>query len=299
MFILSEFHYAYPFHLCENVGKIFPIWNFDLCEVNLERFITSLIKFVEEKKHAQEFIDGNLFCMPWHYYRGLENNQRGDFDETAYLKKIYDVNILNQSFSYTIYFQNIDDIYSPVFCMYSVFSEKNKPTTHIKLINEKLREFGKFAVVITNVEQFISRIREIEPVFSYGPIEYIDKDNPTGINKYAFLNPILQKDRKRFVHQNEFRLYNKRTAICDDSIQLIPGTKQITPGSHGEAVFNFRSISDIASIYSMDDLFDGIDVTLSIPEWEKIGVNDLTKNFWWNGKENINIDFSKVTDLNL
>ena len=79
-----------------------------ICKIIDENTTNKLIeekninKFVEEKKHAQEFIDGNLFCMPWHYYRGLENNQRGDFDETAYLKKIYNVNILNQSFSYTI-----------------------------------------------------------------------------------------------------------------------------------------------------------------------------------------------------
>ena len=49
----------------------------------------------------------------------------------------------------------------------------------------------------------------------------------------------------------------------------------------------------------MDDLFNGIDVSLSIPDWEKIGLNNLTKNFWWDGEENINVDFSKVTDVNL
>jgi hypothetical protein len=88
-------------------------------------------------------------------------------------------------------------------------------------------------VFIRNTDQFIDRINRSLLGFSYGLIDYINFNNLTEKDRFAFRNLILQKDPNTFGHQQELRIYNTHYAITNNKILDDP------------------TIEDIAEIYSI------------------------------------------------
>jgi hypothetical protein len=262
----------------------------------MKQYVTSLIKFLEKIEYANSFFDGNLFCQPWNYYRILENQEQGDYLETISAKKRIEILIGRQRIYTDLLMQNTDDVFTPVFCMYSIFSEFGMPQRKIQLHDERLKDFGNYAVVIHNVDQFIDYINILTPLFSRGLVDYIDKENPKGVNKFAYLNPILQKDLNKYSHQNEFRIYNQNLSICTltEFDKTIPFKTRIEPSVNGGAIFKIPSLVDIAEIYTLDQLFSGIVVNPKIKYWNKISTEELTKAYWWDGNKNNEIDLPKI-----
>lgn len=243
--------------------------------------VIALIKFVETIDHANDFLNGNLFCKPWSFFKKVEDQQRGDRLELAAAKlrsKIYSrkANVL-----YDVWFENTDNAFSPVFCMYSVFSRNCSLHKKIQLHDEDLRGFGKFGVVIKDVKEFIKRLATRIPGFSYGLIDYIDYDNLTDGNQFALKSPITQKDHKLFSYQQEFRIYNLHYAITNDSEQYSLIKNVIPPNEHEAAIFEIGDLSQIAEIQSMDNLLSGMQIEICGSASKK----ELSKEFWWNGKE--------------
>ena len=71
--------------------------------------------------------------------------------------------------------QNINnqDLCRPIFCLYGVYDTKHGNTSFIS-IPEKMKAFGTYAVVVTDVEEFLNRLRRVPLIFS--PIDYQELD---------------------------------------------------------------------------------------------------------------------------
>jgi hypothetical protein len=244
-------------------------------------YVISLIKFVKTKDHAQDFLDGNLFCKPWASFKNLEDKQRGDRLEIAASKlktKIYakKVNRL-----YSFWLEDGDNQYTPIFCIYHVSSRDPKSSLRrIILEDERLREFGDYGVVVRNTSEFIHRINQRLPSFSYGLVNYIDYVNLPEENQPSLKKPILQKDSRAFEHQKEFRIYNMRYAVTEHKTLDNPIKEIIAPNQFGATFFTIGSIEDIAETYSINELFSGIEIRIETP----IPKKDISKEMWWDGK---------------
>ena len=244
-------------------------------------YVVSFIKFVEKKEYATDFLDGELFSKPWIYFKGVEDKQRGDKLELAAAKLQTEVYFSRLNRSYRFWLEDGDDCFSPVFCMYHVSSRAPLSSTEIKLSDERLREFGTYGVVVKNVGGFLDRLNRNLPGFSYGLIEYVDFNNLTGENKYALRRPILKKDLRTFEHQREFRIYNTHYAITGDPEFDLPLKEKVPSNAFGGIFYSVGNLSDIAEIYSMDELFAGVNINLNNP----INKKYLSRELWWNGQK--------------
>jgi hypothetical protein len=253
---------------------------------NMPNYVISLIKFVGERKFAEDFLNGNLYCNPWKFFKALEGDKQRE-DKQELIVAIVSTKIYNRKTNtlYSLGIENSDDYLVPVFCMYSVFSKKYILPNKLRIQDESLRGFGKHGVVIKNVREFLNRLNTQLPEFSYGLIKYLDFSNLTGKNRYALTNPIIQKDKKDFSHQQEFRIYNKHIALTNNPKDINPSKKMIRPDERGAQHFSIGDLSDIAEIHSMDELFNGIDIQYSSSVHNK----NLSKELWWNGKKYENI----------
>jgi hypothetical protein len=242
-------------------------------------YVTLLIKFVKEMDHAINFLDGELFCNPWIFFKDIEDKQRGDRLELAASKLHTRVLSRLLNISYDIWLEDAGDRFTPVFCMYAVSNSSSLPSIRLQLKETSLRDFGKFGVVITNTGEFINRLNNNLPEFSYGLINYIDYDNLIGENERAIKNPILSKDRKTFGHQREFRIYNTHYAITSLPDPDIPPKEIIYPNKYGGAYFSIGTLRDIAEVHTIDELFRGMDLCVQNP----INKKNMSKELWWNG----------------
>lgn len=245
-------------------------------------YVISLIKFVKTKDHAQDFINGNLFCRPWVSFKGMEEDkQRGDRLEIAASKLKTKIYSKNTNRLYSLWLEDSDDQYTPIFCMYHVSSRDPKSSSRIiKLDDERLREFGDYGVTVKNTSEFINRINQNLPGFSYGLVDYIDYENLPEENQPALKSPILQKDSRTFEHQKEFRIYNTRYAVTEHKTLDNPIKEIIMPNQFGATFFNIGAIDDIAEIYSTNELFSGVEIKIETPVSKK----DISKEMWWDGK---------------
>ena len=236
-------------------------------------YIVSLIKFVKEREHAQTFINGSLFCKPWDSFRDSEEKQRGDRLELVASKLGTEVYLPGIDRAYSFWLEDGDNRFAPVYCMYQLSSSKQASSMKLQLKDARLKEFGNYGVVIKNTGEFIDRVNRNLPDFSYGLIKYIDFSDLK--NKSAvFKTPILKKDATAFKHQREFRIYNTRYAITNNKNMENPNLEIIQPNEFGASFFALGNISDIAEIYSMDELFLGVEINIQNP----ISKNRLSKD---------------------
>ena len=251
----------------------------------MANYICAFIKFVEKKQYAEDFVNGFLYCNPWIAYEKMENSQRRDNTETAESIRNWVLHIekTNFGFRYKMILKNKDDFYTPVFCMYSVFTKKYLIPEKLHLVNKKLKGFGNYCVVIWNVEEFINRLNIYLPGNSYGVVEYLDFDHLTGKNKWALTNSIIQKDKSKFAHQQEFRIYNRHIMLNNQNSTLLPIKEVVATNEHGAAKFSMGKISDIAEIILTDQLFSGINIKIIVNDWENISKEKMSKEFWWDG----------------
>jgi hypothetical protein len=242
-------------------------------------YVSLLIKFVKEMGHAKSFLDGNLFCKPLNYFKGIEDEQRGDKLELAASKLQTEVYISSINLSYKFWLEVAEDQFTPIFCMYQVSSSSPLASIRLRLEDNDLRGFGDYGVVIWNTGEFINRLNHSLSEFSYALVDYIDYENLVGGNEFALKKPILQKDRKAFGYQREFRIYNTHYAITSQADIDLQGKEIIEPNKYGGAFFSIGNMTDIAETYTMDELFLGVELSVQNPIYKKI----LAKELWWNG----------------
>lgn len=245
-------------------------------------YVISLIKFVKTKDHAQDFINGNLFCKPWVSFKGMEDKQRGDRLEIAVSKLKTKIYAKKSNRLYSLWLEDSDNQYTPIFCMCHVSSRDSKSSSRtIKIEDERLREFGDYGVIVKNTSEFINRINQNLPSFSYGLVDYIDYENLPEENQAALKSPILQKDSRTFEHQKEFRIYNTGYAVTKHKTLDNPIKEIITPNQFGATFFSIGSIGDIAETHSTKELFSGVDIEIANPIHKK----NAAKLLWWDGQK--------------
>ena len=244
-------------------------------------YVVALIKFVKEREHALTFLSGKLFCKPWVSFKEIEEKQRGDKLELVASKLQTRIHLSTLNRSYSFWLEDGGNRFTPVFCMYHVSSRKRTASIKIQLESDDLKEFGNYGVVVKNTGEFIDRINRSLPGFSHGLIDYINFNKLTEKDRSAFRNPILQKDLNTFGHQQEFRIYNTHYAITNDKIFDDPTKEIILPNEFRATFFSIGDIEDIAEIYSMDELFSGVEVSIQNP----ISKKKISKKMWWNGTQ--------------
>ncbi len=213
-----------------------------------KRHLISLIKITN---YPEDVLAGDLFFNRLQYYREAELEEIGDkFEATAVSRPLYKM---------------IDEelLSSPVFCMYSVEATKKDDISKVQLSDDRLKKFGQYAVVITNVKEFINRVNSSLREFSYEAIRYIDMKNPEGIFSQAIFNPITTKNR-HFKHQQEFRIFSHAWSLSNTKDFMLPNVKYI---SETWKKFPVGDLADISKLYETKDLFSGVNVDLEI-DWD-------------------------------
>ena len=218
-----------------------------------KRHLVSLIKITNNPK---DVLDGNLYCNRLQRFREVEiEEMKDDIEAIAISKYLYN--------SYWLRIIDEDLLSCPVFCMYSLEVKNHNCPTKIQFDNVKLKKFGCYAVVITNLKEFISRVNCKLPEFRCEAVRYIDIRNPEGVNKLPIFNPIATKD-KYFMYQQEFRIYSRSWALSSNTDFKIPNVKYVDESARK---FSIGDLRDIAQEYPINDLFSGIEVKLKI-DWD-------------------------------
>jgi hypothetical protein len=230
----------------------------------MDKFIVSLIKFTN---YPDDVINGNLYCNRLKYFRDAEQKEIGDKLEAIAVRKKY----LIGKEPWKVDFVDDDSLTAPVFSMYAVMVSKPYNKRFLKLKDERLKDFGKKAVVVLDVGNFLKRVRKRQPEFKIELVRYIDYSNLTGIDKLAIFNPIATKDKCHFEHQHELRIHSEKIALSKD-IDYVPEYKEVINEDHIKIPIG--DLRDIAKVHDTDELFNGIDVNL-VFDWE----NCSTKGF--------------------
>lgn len=171
----------------------------------MEKYIKALIKITSEESHAQDFRNGKLWMNSLGYFHGLEKKEIGDNHEG----RIFSVRYFNTM-------ANIVDrplLCMPIFCLYVVYGDRH--TNTIISIPEKMLTFGEYAVVVTDVSEFLNRLKiaglEFSPVFYYPAKLDTNSDD--------FKVPYRPEYRKlhEFQYQSEFRIARPQTMLTKES----------------------------------------------------------------------------------
>lgn len=220
------------------------------------KYIVSLIKFTN---YPDDFIKGKLYCNRLKYFRDSEQEEIGDNLEAIAVRKNYLIGGEYWGLDYI----DSDSLTAPVFSMYAVMVSKQYNKRFLKMKDERLIKFGKKAVVITNVGEFLNRATVRLPKFKIELVRYIDYVNLTGVDKYAVFNPIATKD-KYFDYQCELRIHSEKIALSQN-IDYVPEYKELIDK---EAMkFSIGDLGGIAKVYDTVELFDGINVNL-VFDWK-------------------------------
>ena len=212
-----------------------------------------LTKTYEEKKNAVAFIQGTMFANPLSYFKQLEDGDiRRDTEEgimTMPLTKGFKLEITSTAMDKPIV-MNRDDLVEPLtlrtkwfnainlFCMHIIDIQREGNTGILK-IPLRATCFGRYAVVILDVGEFIRRVKKAVNRagyrLSYKPVEYYD--STTGIHTNpTTLQPIFTK-RNDYQEEQEFRIAIDRGLAVPTPLKLDIGpihdiAKLIVLGDH-------------------------------------------------------------------
>lgn len=229
-----------------------------------KKYIKALVKVTSKEGYAEDFRNGKLYMNELRYFTKCEKRELEDKLEGRAASICYQNVCINLIESM--------ELCRPVFCMYGLYDTKFGNTQFIS-ISDKMRYFGEYAVVITNVAEFLRRLDQIGVEFS--PIKYqnVDKYNLDSRIPY---NPIYRKV-EYFKYQQEFRLvkpdlyltknstekYSEFHTLDDDHLELfVPG-----------------GLQDITSpVLPIEQLLlpKRYDIDLTV-DWERVSCSDLIK----------------------
>ena len=189
-----------------------------------------LMKTYAEKKHAIAFMQGTIFANPLSYFKQLEEEDiRRDTEEgimTMPLTEGFKLEITSTAMDKPIV-MNRDDLAGPptlrprwfnainLFCMHMIDIHREGNTGLLK-VPSRATSFGRYAVVILHVNEFIRRVKKAVNRagyrLSYKRVEYYDPT--TGIHtKPTTLEPIFTK-RNDYQEEQEFRIaIDRRLAV--------------------------------------------------------------------------------------
>lgn len=170
-------------------------------------YIKALIKITSNLNYAQDFRDGKLWMNRLAFFHHLEKKEIGDKNEGRALSFQTLVSMINMV--------DTSSLCMPIFCLYAIYGD-NRPNTIIQ-IPAKILKFGQYAVIVKDVDSFLTRVQKAGLEFS--PVYYYPAHPNT--NDPNFRIPFHPEYRKlhEFQYQSEFRLVRKRTLLTKDNTE--------------------------------------------------------------------------------
>ena len=229
-----------------------------------KKYIKALVKVTSEEDYAKDFREGRLYMNELRYFTQCEKKELEDkLEARAASIKFQD-----------IWLNFIDSmaLCRPVLCMYGVYDTKYGNTKYVSIC-KKMQNFGKYAVIVTNVAEFLRRLDKTGVEFS--PIKYQD------INQYNLdaripYNPIYRKI-EYFKYQQEFRLVKSNYYLTKNSAEKYPEF-QTSDDDHYE-LFLPEGLQDITSpILPVEQILlpERYDVDLTV-NWESVSCSNFIK----------------------
>lgn len=212
--------------------------------------IISLIKIVSCRSYAESFLNGDLYCNTVRWFR---ENGYDDFEGSVFIDpdqiRIGDAATVSEVRVEQAILQPdaISDI--NIFCMFAWTAPTGGGQMIIDLKSqlgplERLREeFGGYAVVITNVTEFLRRIGHAARNFDTGVarmVSYVDPESHrTDTKGDPMMIPFVKINR--FSHQKEYRVALRTN--------LQPA---------GPYILSIGSIRDIAQVQRTEDIYGSV-----------------------------------------
>ncbi|TKF13740.1 hypothetical protein FCV43_19895 [Vibrio genomosp. F6] len=230
----------------------------------MSKTIFFLVKIFDNKKYAQDFVDGKLFANRLAYFRRLEEQEeanRGDKHEAvvSWIQPEQANLVINgkpiTGLAGPVSVQMNWHDYLNVFCMYAAHSGSFNYVSHDNLVEFRKQleipddclKLGKYAVVVTNFTKFVERVHNAAVVNNYGMsdglVDYYDPNEFSG--SFLELEAIFKK-RSEFSHQKEYR-FAFDTGVSDK-----------TP-----LVLDVGNLSDIVTLCDVEKLNQVLEIRLS------------------------------------
>lgn len=229
-----------------------------------KKYIKALVKVTSEESYAEDFRKGKLYMNELRYFTKCEKKELEDKLEgraTSIKCKNIRVDLIDSM-----------ELCRPVFCMYGLYDTKFGNTQFVSIC-KKMEYFGKYAVIITNVSEFLRRIDEMGIEFS--PIKYQDVGN-YDLDSQIPYNPIYRKV-EYFKYQQEFRLVKPDLYLTKNSPEKY-SEFQTLDDDHCE-LFVPGGLQDITSpVLPIEQLLcpERYDVDL-IVDWEDVSCSNFIK----------------------
>lgn len=192
--------------------------------------IDAVIRIGKEKYMEDLFYKGEILLRRLSYYRNHENKEVGDENEgISYLYQAHEVKSMKVNEAEVDIVNQVriklNDSPNPfIYCMYGIYSNDQ-----IIDIDDKCKEFGDTAIIITDIGKFRDRIYNVTKSLKSNKVKYVPYTKYNGeMNYFTKID--------NYKHQKEFRL-------CIES-QIEKDEMLITIGS----------IEDIAIIEKIDNL---------------------------------------------
>lgn len=227
----------------------------------MNKYIKALIKVTSKYEYAEDFRNGKLWMNELRYFTKCEEEELRD----PYEARGTTISVLNHDFN-IIYDK---DLCHPVFCLYGVYDAKYGNTGTVS-IAEKMKAFGQYAVVVTDVEKFTNRLRDASLIFS--PIRYYEPDYADPSIRTPYMAYFCKKNY--FKYQSEFRIVNDNLLLVQNTPEKYNHMKTLS--SDHDVVQIAGGLSDItSSIIPVEELLfpNCYHVLLSV-NWEKVRFQD-------------------------
>ena len=210
-----------------------------------------LVKVFTKEDHANKFLRGELYARRLSWLKGIEcdevDDERRDEYEAAVMPQLENLRITlgskdavtGEVEKFTI---SKEDLAAPpifqlehfdhinIFCMYAAnsrefeqVSEDNLQAfrTQLELPKDCLK-FGRYAVVITNTQEFLRRVKAATHRIGYkicrGLVKYYDPEVGTPLGPLDIR--IIFTKRKKFSHEREFRFAIDTGTLGSEPITL-------------------------------------------------------------------------------
>lgn len=232
-------------------------------EKTMSKTIFFLAKIFDSEGYAEDFISGNIFANRLSYFRELEEEEsinRSDKHEGIVswyqpdqIKIEVNGHVLTDLAGPTSIKMDCHD-YINVFCIYAAHSGELETVSEETLdilkkeleIPKECLNLGEYAVLVTNVPQFIDRIKKAVMDKNYkmtsGLVTYYDPDTFHG--NFFEDEPIFRK-QDGYKHQKEYRFAFDTGLVGDDPL-----------------ILNIGNISDIAEKCKVSDVNNGLNIKL-------------------------------------
>ena len=216
--------------------------------------IIGIVKVFREEAFRNSFIRGELYMNHLHKFIVEGNEQQKDEHEAISMYKP----IRTMFGNCNLQTRDAMDEYKPIYCMYAI-KECDIKDSKIQL-SEIMREFGDYAVLITEPEKFLTNVRDNNPNMEIALIHYLDMEvfDRTTILSNPVTFKLAEKDYK---YQQELRFYEPLTVCCkDDSIS--DDYAGLVKDNH--IIRKYTPMDIGIKLYKTDDLIKGIEMPLEM-----------------------------------